>query len=153
MRALSGLAEGLVALGNLGEAAKQFKEMLRLNPNDNQGARESLVNVLIVLGRDEEAAELLGRYEEDRTAPMAFPRALLALKANRFVPGMLLHTRRVPPPPSMYSMGSEEEAGLYVLLSMKTWRKTPGALDWLGERTAKPRSSKARGKKRKKKRR
>ncbi len=177
MRALSGLAEALVALERLGEAAKQFKEMLRLNPNDNQGARESLVNVLIVLDRDEEAAELLGRYEEDRTASMAFPRALLqfrregdslearrllklALKANRFVPGMLLRTRRVPPPPGMYSMGSEEEAGLYVLLSMDTWGKTPGALDWLRERTvtatvktvrSKSRS-KPRGKKRKKRR-
>lgn len=174
MRALSGLAEALVALGRLGEAAKQFKEMLRLNPNDNQGARESLVNVLIVLDRDEEAVELLGCYEEDRTASMAFPRALLqfrregdslearhllklALKANRFVPGMLLHTRRVPPPPDLYSLGTEDEAGLYVLLSMDTWRKTPGALDWLRERTAKPMRAKARakarGKKSKKKRR
>jgi tetratricopeptide (TPR) repeat protein len=177
MRALSGLAEAFIALGRLGEAAKQFKEMLRLNPNDNQGARESLVNVLIVLDRDEEAVELLGRYEEDRTALMAFPRALLqfrregdslearrllklALKANRFVSGMLLRTRRVPPPSSLYSMGSEEEAGLYVLLSMDTWRKTPGALDWLRERTvtttvkavrSKSRS-KPRGKKKKKRR-
>lgn len=171
MRALSGLAEAYVALELLGEAAKQFKEMLRLNPNDNQGARESLVNVLMVLDRDEEAVELLDRYEEDHARSMAFPRALLqlrregdslearrllklALKANRFVPGMLLRTRRVPPPSSLYSMGSEEEAGLYVLLSMDTWRKTPGALDWLRARTAKPGpSSKARGKKRKKKRR
>jgi len=39
MRALSGLAEALIALERLAEAAKQFKEMLRLNPNDNQGAR------------------------------------------------------------------------------------------------------------------
>ena len=169
MRARSGLAEALIAQERLAQAAEHFQEMLRLNPNDNQGVRESLINILLVLDRDEAAAELLGRYEEDRAALMAFPRALLqfrregdslearrllklALKANRFVPGMLLRTRRVPPPSNLYSMGSEEEAGLYVLLSMDTWRKTPGALDWLRERTAKPRPSKARGRKKKKRR-
>ncbi len=57
MRAREGLAQVLLVLGRLAEAAEHFQEMLRLNPNDNQGVRESLINVLIVLDRDEEAAE------------------------------------------------------------------------------------------------
>lgn len=172
MRARLGYAETLVKLGRLEEAAEHFQEMLRLNPNDNQGVREILVNVLIALNRDEEAQALLDRYGEDDSAPMSFPGALLrfrregdsarareclkqALRANRFVPGLLLRTRRMPSLKALYTPGTEEEAAIYLALSRGTWEKTPGALDWLRERTVTARvravrsksRTKARGKK------
>lgn len=168
MRARLGYAETLVKLGRLREAAEHLEEMLRLNPNDNQGVREILVNVLISLNRDEEAQALLDRYDGDESASLGFPRALLrfrregdsvaalgclkqALKANRFVPGLLLRTSRMPPLKAMYTVGTEEEAAVYLALSRGTWEKTPGALDWLRERTvtaaARAVRSKARGKK------
>jgi tetratricopeptide (TPR) repeat protein len=170
MGARLGYAETLVKLGRLEEAAESFQEMLLLNPRDDQGVREALVNVLIALDRDEDAKVLLDRYGEDGSALMGFPRALLrfrregdstearqclkqALKANRFVPGLLLRTRRMSFPGADYSPGTEGEAAIYFSLSRGTWEKTPGALDWLRERTAAavPVRSKARGKKDKKK--
>jgi tetratricopeptide (TPR) repeat protein len=170
MRAREGLAESLVERGRPAEAAEHFQELLRLNPGDNQGVRYTLVNLLISLSRDAEALELIDRYREG-SALMEFPRALLcfrregdslearralkrALKANRFVPGMLLRDRGLPFSDGTYSFGSEEEADLYFDLARETWAGTPGALDWLRKRTALPPRRKGRSKsKRKKKRR
>jgi len=170
MRALEGLAHSLVDLNRFEEAAERFREMLRLNPDDHQGVRDPLVNLLIAMDRDAEAEALLDRFAEDDSAAMAFPRALLAfrregdslesrrhlkkaLQANRFVPGLLLGSRTAALPSGYYSPGSEEEAGIFVGLSFGTWKSTPGALDWLRERTTasrlktKTRRASARGKK------
>jgi tetratricopeptide (TPR) repeat protein len=169
MRARQGLAESLLDRERLAEAAAHFQEMLRLNPEDSQGARHSLVNVLIALDRDGEAWELLDRYAEDTLALMEYPRALLrfrregdspearrslkqALQANRFVPGLLLHTRRIPPPAAFFSPGQEGEAAVYLILSSETWAGTTGALDWLRRRTAPPSQPKRKGKRKKKQR-
>jgi tetratricopeptide (TPR) repeat protein len=153
MRARQGLADSLADLGRLEEAAEHFREMLRLNPNDNQGVRHSLVSLLIALDRDEEAQALLDRYGEDDSATMTFPGALLrfrregdsvaarkslkrALRSNRFVHGLLLRTRKPNPLLGTYSPGGEDEAALCFVLSLGTWTKTPGALDWLREHTS-----------------
>ena len=172
MRARQGLAESLVEMKRLAEAAEHFEDLLRLNPDDNQGIRHTLVNVLIGLDRDAEAWELLGRYPDDPLALLEYPRALLrfrqegdslearralkrAVQSNRFVPGLLLQTRALPPPSPFFSPGREEEAVLYRVLSWETWTGTAGALDWLRQRTAPPPKPgrKGKAKKRKKKRR
>jgi tetratricopeptide (TPR) repeat protein len=167
MRARAGLARVLVEQERLGEAVEQYQEMLRLNPNDNQGGRQVLVNLLIELDRDEEAWRLAESYPEDG-ALLAFPRALLlfrrggdspearkglkkAIQENRFVPGMLLGDREAPPLGGFYSPGGEDEAGLYLDLSHDTWAETEGALEWLRKRTApppRPPKRKGKGKKR-----
>jgi len=170
MRARQGLAEALVELQRFDEATEHFRDLLRLNPNDNQGVRDSLVNLLIAADRDGEAEELLERYREESTATMAYPRALLAfrregdsfeargrltraLQANSFVPGLLLGKRKPRPPADTYAPRSEEEAALYLMASCRTWESTPGALDWLRDRTKLPpkpkgkRSAEKRGKK------
>ena len=167
MRARAGLAKILVEQKRLGEAVKHYQEMLRLNPNDNQGVRDILVNLLIELGRDEEAWTLLASYPEDG-ALLEFPRALLsfrrhgdspearqalkgAIQLNLFVPGMLLGDLEPPPRGDFYSPSGEEEAGLYLALSRGTWARTAGALEWLRKRTApSPRPPKRKGKRKKK---
>jgi tetratricopeptide (TPR) repeat protein len=155
MRARQGLAEVLVDLDRLEEAAEHLQELLRLNPNDNLGVRDSLSHLLIALDRDAEAEELLDRYDEDPSAAMTYPRALLrfrkegdsfearrlltrAERTNPFVPATLLGTRPLPPPSDLYAPGSEEEAVVYRLVAYKAWQHTPDALDWLQRRTAPP---------------
>ena len=154
MRARAGLARVLVEQERLQEAAEHYQEMLRLNPNDNQGVRHALVNLWIELGRDEEAWKLAETYPEDG-ALLAFPRALLlfrrdgdspqarkrlqmAVRENRFVPGMLLGHREPPLQAGFYSPGGADEAGLYLDLARGTWKDTEGALDWLRKRAASP---------------
>lgn len=68
MRARQGLADNLAERKRFAEAAEHFREMLRLNPGDNQGVRHSLVNLLIALDRDEEAWQLADLYAWDTMA-------------------------------------------------------------------------------------
>ncbi|HET9208753.1 MAG TPA: tetratricopeptide repeat protein, partial [Thermoanaerobaculia bacterium] len=168
MRARAGLAKVLVEQKRLGEAVEHYQEMLRLNPNDNQGVRDVLVNLLIELGRDEEAWTLVESYPEDG-ALLAFPRALLsfrrhgdspevrqalkkAVQLNLFVPGILLGELDPPLRGDLYVSSGESEAGLYLVLARHTWADTEGALDWLRKRTAPsprpPKKGKRKGKKR-----
>ncbi len=170
LRALNGLANIRVEQGRFAAAVDHFREMVRLNPNDNQGARHSLVSLLIALDRDEEAWGGFDRFSEDGQALMEFPLALLRFRGRgtRRRPARRSRVRSkptasspaccsatvAPPEPAFYSAGGEDEAGLCVELSLGTWATTEGALDWLRKRTALPPRPKGRGKgKRKKKRR
>ncbi|HEC63058.1 MAG TPA: tetratricopeptide repeat protein, partial [Candidatus Acetothermia bacterium] len=151
MRARLGLAQCLWELGEYEAATEHFRDLLRLNPRDNQGVRFFLINALLILGRDEEAKDLLERYRNDPTAWWAYswtlwafrqegdaPRArkLLrrALKVNPHVPKYLLGWES-PPPDTFKSivMGDESEAVDYVMESKAVWYRVPGALEWLAQ--------------------
>ncbi len=55
MRARNGYAECLWDAGRRDEAIEHWRELLRLNPGDNQGVRFVVVPRLLELGRDEDA--------------------------------------------------------------------------------------------------
>ena len=65
MRARKGLAGCLYAMGRYDEAISHFKEMLRLNPNDNQGNRDVLAACYLSASRNSDALDLLNKYPED----------------------------------------------------------------------------------------
>lgn len=60
MRARLGFAQTLRSLGRDDEALTHYRELLRLNPNDNQGVRYLLVVALLELKRDAEAGAPAG---------------------------------------------------------------------------------------------
>src|SRR5205814_8244419 len=68
MRARLGLAMRLWQTGARDEAVAHYRDMLRLNPDDNQGIRYLLLDCLLILGRDDEAQKLLRRYRNDGAA-------------------------------------------------------------------------------------
>ncbi len=68
MRARLGLAQTLWVVGRREEAVHHYVELLRLNPNDNQGVRYILAPALLELGRDAELAIWLARYKDDGSA-------------------------------------------------------------------------------------
>ena len=80
MRAREGLALCLWRLGERREAIDHYKQMLDLNPGDNQGIRHELAGCLLDEGLDEELGELLERYEDDVFAEWAYTRALWAFR-------------------------------------------------------------------------
>lgn len=149
MRARLGLAQCLWRLGKHEETIEHFQDMLRLNPNDNQGVREQLMTILIGLGRNEDAENLYERYEEDIMAVWMYSRALLdfrkhgqsavadrslktALKKNKHVPAYLLEIKKLPTAlPDYHSFGDVNEAVLYVRDNKTVWETSPGALEWL----------------------
>ncbi|UCG42417.1 MAG: hypothetical protein JSU73_11175 [candidate division WOR-3 bacterium] len=148
MRVRSALAQCLWATGDRELAVRHLKEMLRLNPDDNQGLRYVLVGWYADLNDDAGMARLLVRYDEPR-AVMSWARALLqfrnwgdsdqartalndALKANPEVPLVMLDPRKIPADLGWaVSPGSKEEACEVVLSLGRAWLQTPGAVDWL----------------------
>jgi tetratricopeptide (TPR) repeat protein len=149
MRARKGLAECLYDMGRYDEAIPHFKEMLRLNPNDNQGNRDVLAACYLAASENLQALELLNKYPEGITANWNYTHALVqfrlhgiseeankalqvAVANNPNVPEYLRGLKRMPrEKPSHYGIGSIEEAVVYAELYCNCWKSTPGALDWL----------------------
>lgn len=149
MRARMGLAQCLQLLGERQQAMEQYTDMLRLNPNDNQGVRWILVSCLLDEGLDEAVGEVLAQYAEDGSAMWLYSRALWAfrqegasknankhlceaLRRNGFVPAYLAGKKALPRHlPEYFSPGQETEAIAYAVDGIRVWAKTQGALEWL----------------------
>lgn len=153
MRARQGLADCLVEMGRYETAIDHYREMLRLNPDDHQGIRYQLMNLLLRLKRDAEAWELLEEYENDDFVGWDYSKALLlfrrqgasaeaeralkkALRNNRYVLPYLTGERQLPEEmPESFSYGTPTEAMLYASQHFANWWQTPGAIDWLKSRS------------------
>jgi len=149
MRAKIGLAHCLAEMNHTEEAIGHYQDLLRLNPNDNQGARDILLPLLLTTGRDAEAGALLNQYADDASAtwkygwalwtfrqegdgPAARERLREAIKTNRHVPKYLTGKAEIPEVlPDSYSFGSVEEAALCAVDLLEAWKATPGADRWL----------------------
>jgi tetratricopeptide (TPR) repeat protein len=152
MRARSQLANALWELGQPDAAIAHYREMLELNPGDNQGIRYLLLHALMQIYRNDEAEALLDQFD-DGMAIWLYNRALLnfrkhgrsaianealeeAFEQNEFIPEYLLGFEEMPlveDMPLMHSWGDEDEAILYALKGMILWAQTPGAQHWLAE--------------------
>jgi tetratricopeptide (TPR) repeat protein len=148
MRARSGLAHSLLKRGDVDAAVGHFREMLTLNPNDNQGIRYSLAGCL--LRRDDLAPlhKLLADYAEESTFwlytrtlvtflaggpndPAAIALARDAWSANEHVPGILAGSKPPVVPGDYITVGGPDEATYYVTECGVAWQRTPGAVAWL----------------------
>jgi tetratricopeptide (TPR) repeat protein len=149
MRARQGLAVCLWELGDREEAIEHYREMLDLNPGDNQGIRYELAGYLLDEEMDKELGELLERYEEDASAFWVYTRALWrfrkegdteeptvalkeAIETNPYVPLYLLGHKSLPGAlPELIGFGDESEAVAYFARALTGWLRTPQALEWL----------------------
>ena len=148
MRARLGLAETLLELGKTTEAFGHLYELIRLNPNDNQGVRFVLLAELVRARRDGEARALLQQYKDDTTAEWLYTWALVefrrgskreaearlaeTLDANPFVPDALaVDPGLLPPSGDTISLGGPDEAVAYAEHFGESWDSSPGALGWL----------------------
>ena len=150
MRARAGLAKCLWAAGERAAAIGHYRDMLRLNPNDNQGLRHVLTSWLLATGDHGALEELLAAYDDDVFAEWAYAKTLLALrkgdeadartalaaawKRNPHVPALLTGAMPIPEhQDDHYTLGSPDEAVIYVLQNRENWTATRGALQWLAE--------------------
>ena len=149
MPARAGLAECLWMLGRREEAIAHYTDMLRLNPNDNQGLRYLLAQHLVEEKKDEAFVKLLHQFPDEGGASWLYTRALWAFrregegkkanaflreaaKVNRFVPAYLLGRKKLPDQmPAFIGWGDDSEAVEYAAEALDLWRNTEGALDWL----------------------
>jgi tetratricopeptide (TPR) repeat protein len=149
MRARFGLARALWARGVRGEAIDHLRDILRLNPNDNQGARYVLAALLVEAERDKDLAMLLKAYPDDGAGAWSWTAALAAFRRagdgkenrtllaqaladNGHVPAYLLGEKPLPQSlPPYIRRGGEDEAIHYAVDFRAGWMSTPGAIDWL----------------------
>ncbi|MDM8005417.1 MAG: hypothetical protein QUV05_04595 [Phycisphaerae bacterium] len=148
MRARLGLAGCLERLNRNEEALNHYRELLRLNPGDNQGVRYTYLPLLLKMGLDAEAARFMKNSQDEPTANWTYTRALLAyrlggdcstarmelmkaVKVNPYVAGYLLAEEELDGMPASYSLGSREEAIVCASELQSAFSATPGALEWL----------------------
>ncbi len=148
MRARLGLARCLWYLGKREEAISHYRELLRLNPNDNQGVRYLLAASLLEMGEIDSLQELLGKYDEP-TADWLYTKALIAyvkqgdstearklireaLDNNPYVAPYLLGEKKLPRQlPERVGFGDKDEAVAYAAEFGNGWHQTKGAVNWL----------------------
>ena len=121
MRARLRLAQNAMEMGDRPGGIAHMKDMLRLNPGDNQGIRYLLLTTLIEEGDDAGVGELLEAYD-DGTASWLYDRALWlfrrenrsaestaalndALNSNAYVPAYLTGKKRQPRRPPQLHRG------------------------------------------------
>lgn len=150
LRCLDGLMAAHWRARRNEEALPLARELLAMNPNDNQGARTIMMAMLLERGGNEEAALLAERYPEDMLAEIAYGRALALFRLQRpyaaaealteaiedlpKVADELLREGHDAPPdlqPERVTMGGPDQAYLYWLDHGHLWERTPGAMEWL----------------------
>ena len=150
LRCLHGHALDVYERKHVEQALGLFRELLSLNPNDNQGARAMALECLFHLKRWQDAFDLTMRYPDDILCETLYGRALAlfmlddrrlakmaltgAAESRPLVKAELLkekHRRPKPSSPLGVALGSAEEAYEYWQRYGRFWKKAPGALEWL----------------------
>ena len=154
MRAKQSVLLCLFAVGRQEEAIGHANEMLKLNPNDNQGIRYLLLNMLMEISNYKEAEVLFKnpKYSDDSGIEWLYSKALLsfvkegsstksnnalaeAIKSNSFVPKFLKGLKPLPMEfGDVIKVGSEEEGAYYAFHYLAAWQKIPGSIEWLNTR-------------------
>lgn len=148
MRCLGNLAECYYSPGATPKAIEIWKEMLELNPDDNQGIRYNLASAFLEKKIFEDFEKLIKQFNDDGSIMFDFPKALykfiqlgdckksrvaldIATSGNKYVLPMLLETYPPEEYADSYMMGSKEEAISYLHFGWRSWGWNSGAKDWL----------------------
>lgn len=148
MRAKQALADVYRKLGRFPEAIAEYESMLELNPNDNQGVRDSLIGCYLVERDLDGARRLFDRYKCDFSAVYSWGRVLerfltedkpgttralrKARKCNPHVEPFLTGRAHVPRSlPDYYKPGDVTEAFHCMDNLAEAWKRHPKAIAWL----------------------
>jgi tetratricopeptide (TPR) repeat protein len=150
LRACNGLGCCFLLLQEFDSARKIFKNLLIMNPNDNQGVRALAIKTAFAMGNPAEALEVCDRYKDDILVDTLYGRPLAlfqmgkmaqakkalskAIDAYPLVARELLkkrHRVRKDYSPTRITMGGADEAYDYWMNLGEYWKQTQGALDFL----------------------
>ncbi|MBU6452742.1 MAG: hypothetical protein KGS72_13230 [Cyanobacteria bacterium REEB67] len=145
LTAMGALAMELQWEDELQEALTIYRKLMKLDPEDNQGARYKFAGCLYEANLDEELEQLLTKYNDDVGASLLYTKALhlfrkngpeketteallTAYRANNFVPLFLAEVMEEPDgEPGYYTPGGPDEAAEYAEENMYLWYETAGA--------------------------
>ena len=149
MRARAALAATLWRLGRREEAIDHQRDLMALNPRDNQGLRFRQTHWLLELGEHDELDALFAAHADESAPGFIYTKALAAFarrgdtpaaravrqqarELNPHIPDYLTG-RKAPPEqrPAYVVFGDETEAIDYAAGTGGLWASVPGALGWL----------------------
>lgn len=140
----------LWSMGENKEAIEEYKDLIRISPEDNLMIRGILLSWLIIEDRDDEIEIILKTYKNDYLTAYKFSRALylykignyedaeralkIAAAGNKFVLGYITRQKRLPKVmPELKKLGTEEEAITYMRTGEMAWNAVSGAVQWVKE--------------------
>lgn len=152
MRCMQAYADCLKNMGRFHDAVSVYEEMIKLNPNDNQGVRDQLLLYLIRINEFNKFRKYDKLYKDDLGAFSSFNRALFAFKtlgsstnsneflhkaieSNKYIIPRLLMNSISDEFPEVHGMGDENEAIYYCYFAHQIWHETNGAIDWIKRKT------------------
>ena len=125
-----------------------YEEMLRINPNDNQGLRYPLLGLYLLADNLEGVRRLFKEFDDEGSAVFAWSLVLerhlsgdesgaaKALKearkcnkhAEKYLTGKKAMPKKLPP---YYGIGDENEALVCADSIGEAWKRYPKAVEWL----------------------
>jgi tetratricopeptide (TPR) repeat protein len=127
-----------------------MRKILRLNPNDNHGLRDIVVNQLLLEDQDADALAIIDQYKDDSMPALSFGKVLALYRQGKLgeaehalanaikygpkiLPWLLPARKAKPKAVSEYGIqvGGDEEAWHYREDMREAWAATDGALAWL----------------------
>lgn len=155
LRLLEGWGYTLDRREELEATREVWERLLRLNPMDNQGVRDELVNLYLRTGDDEAALELAETYAQDAfSAQLAYGPVLALFRLGRRQEAAAALARAVENLPHVadylagrqegmpelrgpgYVVGGEDQAWFYLVEMEDVWQEVSGLLEWLERETA-----------------
>ena len=136
-------------MGDIEGSVAAYREMVELNPGDEQNAKHPLSDGLVKLREFGELAVLMKRYPNEEMSWLNFNYALMlfiqqgpseeateallqAIEINPFVPTYIMGKKAFPEyPPGVEHPGSRESAIVYGMTQMKEWRRVTGYHRWI----------------------
>jgi len=143
------LAQCLEAMGKWKEAVKIYQEMLKLNPNDNQGIRYMLARLFLLLYKYDLFYKLHKKYKGEESAFWLYNYAYFVFKthgtgktsnealnkaymANKHVIGIMIGKEKMPDDlKEYYSPGQTDEAAFYLMDNVEMWMKDKETVRWV----------------------
>ncbi|MCC0638928.1 MULTISPECIES: DUF6398 domain-containing protein [unclassified Clostridioides] len=146
MVALESLARKLESIDNLKEARKVLEYLIEINPDDEQGIRYKLLNVLIRLNDRIAINNLFEMYKEEKSATWMYSKALYYFKnknmflasdaiksaknKNKYI-GLYLIDWRNAFGREFVTAEEKGEAVYYYDENIVLWNEVKGSMDWL----------------------
>ncbi len=150
LRACQGLGLAYLERGEIRKSLEIFKDMVSMNPNDNQGIRGLVIETCFMLKKPGEVLKVCDQYPDDAMSDTLYgrPLALIQLgktkdsekamkEAIKYLPlvGKELMKRRHRRPKDMtygcVTMGGADEAFEYWERYGAYWKETSGAIEFI----------------------
>jgi len=132
------------------ESIPLYEEILKLNPNDNQGVRGMLATLYLRTGRPTKVIELASRYPNDSQSELAMGEILALLMLNNsekatdiikknlsylkhLIKELFLKSHKLPKDyrPGYITCGGKDEAYFYWMAQGDLWYNLPHAMEFL----------------------